>query len=188
MENVGDFKESLSTVLDGLALTFSPSAIPLKQRWRNNGLSADFLADYVISFFPRDEGDAAAEARQADIRGAVAYIANELLENAMKYSSEVVARPTTIRLILADDAIFFSETNTTSRAHGDSFRAFVRELNESDPSEMYLSQMERTAEGGGGSGLGLLTMINDYGAKLAWRFEDIENGDLSVTTQVRLDF
>jgi len=188
VEFVGDFKESLSAVRDGLALTFSPSAIPLKQRWRNNGLSADFLADYVISFFPRDEDDVIADARQADVRGAVAYIANELLENAMKYSSETAGQPTTIRLILADGAIFFSETNTTSREHGEFFRKFVRELTDSDPSEMYLRQMERTAEGGGGSGLGLLTMINDYGAQLAWRFEDVEDGALCVTTQVRLDF
>ena len=188
VEYVGDFKESLSTVRDGLELTFSPSAIPLKQRWRNNGLSADFLADYVISFFPRGEDGAVADARQAEVRGAVAYIANELLENAMKYSSESAAKPTTIRLILGDNAIYFSETNTTSSEHGEFFRTFVREVTDSDPAEMFLRQMEKTAEGGGGSGLGLLTMMNDYGARLAWRFDDVEDGALCVTTQVRLDF
>ena len=40
-----------------LQLGFQPSSVPLKQRWRNNGLSADFLGDYVTTFFPRDESD-----------------------------------------------------------------------------------------------------------------------------------
>ena len=28
-----------------LTLAFSPTSAPLRSRWRNNGLSADFLAD-----------------------------------------------------------------------------------------------------------------------------------------------
>jgi len=185
-DDVGDFKESLNAIRDGLELTFSPSALPLQQRWRNNGLSADFLADYVTSFFPRDESDPASHVRQADIRGAVAYVANELLENAMKYSLDHGVQPTTIRVILAEDGIIFTEANTTDRERGEAFRGFVREINESVPAEMYLRQLERTAEGRG-SGLGLLTMVNDYGAHLAWRFEEAEGGALRVTTQVRLE-
>ncbi|MGE5475385.1 MAG: slr1658 superfamily regulator [Bacteroidales bacterium] len=186
-EVIGEFTQCQGEVNEGLELTFSPSSVPLKHRWRNNGLSADFLADYVTTFFPRNEDDPASLARQADIRGAVNYIANELLENAMKYSDELLARPTTIRLVLTADAILFTGANATSAEHGRAFRRFVDELTTSDPADMYVRQLERAAEGGGSSGLGLLTMINDYGARLAWQFDDLPGGGMKVTTQVRLD-
>ncbi len=185
-EVIGEFSEGMSGVDDGLTLTFSASSIPLKHRWRNNGLSADFLADYVTTFFPKDEDDPASLSRQQEIRGAVAYIANELLENAMKYSEEAIASPTTIKLVLAADAVLFSESNCTGAGRGATFLGFVRELAASDPSEMYLRQLERSAESGG-SGLGLLTMVNDYGARLAWQFQDLHDGTMRITTQVRLD-
>lgn len=185
-EVIGAFDLDQNAVKEGLELTFSPSSVPLKQRWRNNGLSADFLADYVTTFFPRDEHDPGSQARQAEIRGAVNYIANELLENAMKYSADHLGQPTTIRLVLAQDAILFTGVNATGGDRGRSFLGFVRELAASDPTEMYVRQLERSVETGG-SGLGLLTMINDYGARLAWRFEDLDDGGMRVTTQVRLD-
>ncbi len=78
--------------LESLLLRFSPSLLPPQQRWRNNGLSADFLADYVTTFFPKDEADPASAERQSTVKGAVNYIANELLENAMKYSGGVNIR------------------------------------------------------------------------------------------------
>ncbi|MGE5503464.1 MAG: DUF6272 family protein [Actinomycetota bacterium] len=184
-EVIGELADAFGAEQGGLELTFSPSSVPLKQRWRNNGLSADFLADYVTTFFPRDESDPASHDRHDQIRGAVNYIANELLENAMKYSDEQLAQPTTIRLVLASDAVLFSETNTTTADRGRAFRGFVRELTGSDPSEMYVRQLERAAEGQG-SGLGLLTMVNDYGAQLAWQFEDVGSDAMRVTTQVRL--
>ena len=185
-EVVGEFSEGMSGVNDGLTLTFSASSIPLKHRWRNNGLSADFLADYVTTFVPKDEADPASQSRQQEIRSAISYIANELLENAMKYSEEAMAAPTTIKLVLAADAILFSESNCTGAERGAAFLGFVRELAASDPSEMYFRQIERSGEGGG-SGLGLLTMINDYGARLAWRFQDLQDGSMQITTQVRLE-
>ena len=57
-----------------LKLGFSPTSMPIQQRWRNNGLSADFLADYLSTFFPGE--DTASAERQVEIKGAVSYIAN----------------------------------------------------------------------------------------------------------------
>ncbi|WP_245912129.1 slr1658 superfamily regulator [Brunnivagina elsteri] len=70
---------------DQLTLSFSPSSIPIKDRWRNNGLSADFMADYLTSFIPTDENQPSTAQRQSEIKSATSYIANELLENSMKY-------------------------------------------------------------------------------------------------------
>ena len=72
-----------------------------------------------------DEADPGSLSRQQEIRSAVAYIANELLENAMKYSDEGHADPTTIKLVLAPDAILFSETNSTNAGRGAAFRGRV---------------------------------------------------------------
>jgi hypothetical protein len=50
IQTFGDFIE-LPASQEYLIIGFSPSSIPLKQRWRNNGLSADFMADYLATFF-----------------------------------------------------------------------------------------------------------------------------------------
>jgi hypothetical protein len=171
--------------VESLTLRFSPGSIPIKQRWRNNGLSADFLADYVSTFFPRIEADPASEARRIEIGGAVKYIANELLENAMKYSMDTVSQPISIMLQLDHECIAFWETNAVGTAQWERFRAFIDRLAEVDPSAFYLEQLERSAEGGG-SGLGFLTMINDYGARLAWQVRSATSDTVTVTTHVYL--
>jgi hypothetical protein len=182
-EFIGRYRDDEMAISEGLELTFSASSIPLKQRWRNNGLSADFLADYVTTFFPGD--NPAGQTRQQEVRGAVNYIANELLENAMKYSDEQLALPIHIKLVLDADTIQFSESNATTTENGRAFKAFVTELASADLAELYVTQLERAAETGG-SGLGLITMANDYGAELAWKFDDLGDGAMRVTTQVRI--
>jgi hypothetical protein len=76
-----------------LTLAFSPLSAPLHSRWRNNGLSADFLGDYMTTLIPKEGGTVTADVRQNEIRQAVIYIANELLENAMKYHERHVDIP-----------------------------------------------------------------------------------------------
>jgi hypothetical protein len=169
---------------ESLSLRFSPSSVPLKQRWRNNGLSADFLADYVTTFLPRSADPARSEARQLEVRGAVSYIANELLENAMKYSSDMPSRSIAILLHLGSDLITFQAANSMATEQADQFRDFIERLRASDPVELYTRQLEDPTAGG--SGVGLLTMVNDYGATLAWRFVPAADDTVTVTTQVRL--
>ncbi|GAA0594069.1 slr1658 superfamily regulator [Caenispirillum bisanense] len=173
-----------------LMLRFSPSSVPLQQRWRNNGLSADFLADYVTTFLPGDEGtdggDALAEARRDQISSAVNFIANELLENAMKYSAGGLPYPISIRLQLEDGRVAFWETNTVTPAQAATFRDFIHRLTTTDPGEFYVEQLEKAAEGTS-TGLGFLTMINDYAANLGWKFEDAAGSAVTVTTFVTVD-
>src|ERR1700734_2099501 len=89
-----------------LTLAFSPLSAPLRSRWRNNGLSADFLGDYVTTFLPANGGTD--EGRQNEIKHAVTYIANELLENAMKYHAHEVDIPIGIHLELTSNRITVS--------------------------------------------------------------------------------
>ncbi|MCT7979127.1 DUF6272 family protein [Laspinema olomoucense] len=189
-EIFGDFIEELPSGTEYLILGFSPASLPLKQRWRNNGLSADFLADYLTTFFPSSDETALKLDKKAEIQCAVSYVANELLENAMKFSVETQGYPISIQLHLNSERIIFVTTNSISQQKVADFQAFLKRLSTEDPLQLYIEQLEKNAQEGGSStsGLGFLTMINDYDAKIGWKFQDM-NGDqkaIAVTTMVQL--
>jgi len=174
-----------------LMINFSPNSIPLKQRWRNNGLSADFLADYWSTFFPSRKGNTTIT-HQTELKDAIAYIANELLENAMKFSYIQVQYPVRIALYLHEDEMRFYVTNSLNPTTTGKFKQFIHQLLTEDPDKLYISQLEANANDdldNDGSNLGFLTMINDYQAELAWKFETIAESEplVIVTTMVRLN-
>jgi hypothetical protein len=186
----GDFDEQLGHSDEYLVIGFSPSSAPLKQCWRNNGLSADFLADYVATFFPVDDATVGSISRQSEIKGAVAYIANELLENAMKFNDSATQFPISISLQLYHDKIVIIITNTISQADVLKFQQFIQKLLSEDPQELYIHQLEQNAMAESEhSGLGLLTMINDYMARIGWKFETVQVAPTvtKVTTMIQLD-
>ncbi|MGF1542137.1 MAG: DUF6272 family protein [Pleurocapsa sp.] len=186
----GDFVQDLPPSQEYLILSFSPSSIPLRQRWRNNCLSADFLADYLSSFFLADEEQISESKKPIEVQSAISYIANELLENAMKYGCETSPLPISIQIHLNPDLIIFQLTNSIHLEQKSQFQAHIERLINSDPEELYLAQLEKTAinDDEDRSGLGFLTMLNDYGAKLGWKFEDLpqQSQELAVTTMVQL--
>jgi hypothetical protein len=185
----GDFIEQTPSH-EYLIIGFSPSSIPLQQRWRNNGLSADFLADYLTTFFPGNEDDPSTIDRQAEIKSAVSYIANELLENAMKFNDETSEYPIDIKLQLKSDGLIFSVANSIPEQAVGKFQAYIQQLLASDPSELYIQQLENNAadESCTDSGLGLLTMLSDYSAKIGWKFQTVQKDPevITVTTMVQL--
>ena len=187
---IGDYIQNLPPSQEYLILSFSPGSIPLRQRWRNNCLSADFLADYLSTFFLNDEHQQIECNKQAEVKSAVSYIANELLENAMKYGVEMSPFPISIQIHLNPDLIVFQLTNSIHSEQILQFKDKIETLLSSDPSDLYLAQLEKNAlaENGDESGLGLLTMLNDYGAKLGWKFESLPQAstEMAVTTMVQL--
>ena len=185
----GDFIEQPASQ-EYLIIGFSPSSVPLKQRWRNNGLSADFLADYLTTFFPGNQDDPSTIERQAEIKSAVSYIANELLENAMKFNDETSEYPIDIKLQLESEGVIFSVANSISPQAVDKFQAYIQHLLASEPSELYIERLEKNAADDNctNSGLGLLTMLTDYSAKLGWKFQTVHKDPevIAVTTMVQL--
>jgi hypothetical protein len=186
---LGDFIQKLPPSQEYLILSFSPGSIPLRQRWRNNCLSADFLADYLSTFFLANEHQQVND-KQAEVKSAVSYIANELLENAMKYGVEMSPFPISIQIHLSPDLIIFQLTNSIPAQQTEKFHTYIKTLLNSDPGELYITQLEKNAleNNHGESGVGLLTMLNDYGAKLGWKFETLsqESAEIAVTTMVQL--
>ena len=188
-QTFGDFLE-IPLNEEHLTLGFSPSSIPIKERWRNNGLSADFMADYLTTFFPKDENDSKTSQRQLEIKDSVSYIANELLENAMKYCDDTFEYPITIHIQLESDEIRLFVDNSISTAAAEKFQHFIKEFTASDPEEFYFHQLENNVqeENTTGSGLGFVTMVKDYYAKVGWKFQTVlqDKPVITVTTMVQL--
>ncbi len=200
----GDFNQSLPKAREYLILGFylkEPDALadsgnqPVlsKFRWRTNGLSANFLADYLCTFLPADD-EQISEYRQREIKSAVSYIANELLENAMKYADSTLFLPITVQLQLYYDLIVVTTNHGVSVKQGEKLLDFIKIFTSVTPEDFYFCQVEENAEEAHGteSGLGFLTMINHYNAKVGWELSPmvgLENTDLwgyTVTTMVQL--
>ncbi len=184
----GDFVPEECARQECLIIHFSPTSIPLQQRWRNNGLSADFLAEYWTTFFPAH--DIPSQRRQREVKGAIGYIANELLENVMKFSHKPTDHPVRLGLYLEQNEFKFYTHNAIDPSNIDSFQVYIQELLTADTDALYMQQLERNALDGSDSGtrLGLLTMVNDYDARLSWKFEtdSQDPGVITVSTMVRL--
>jgi hypothetical protein len=190
IEIFGNYIDEFPKNSEYLVVGFSPTSISLKRRWRNNGLSADFIADYLQTFFVSGDQEVSQKHIQTK-KNAVKYIANELLENAMKFSDETVQYSTRIAFHLHSDSLVFHVTNSITEPNLKKLKAFIEKLETQDPSELYFSQMEANASdiNNGHSGLGFLSMICDYNAKLGWRFEALNVGAaeiMTVTTMVYL--
>ena len=186
-EVFGNYIEPDGNNQEYLIIHFSPTSIPLQQRWRNNGLSASFLADYWVTFFPaQDEADLD---RQREIEGVINYIANELLENTMKFSYQPADHSVSLALYLYQNEFRFYASNALDPETIEPFQARIQRLLDHDPQELYLEQLKANAaqQDYSNSQLGLLTMLHDYGARLAWKFSDLpdRSGGIVVTTMVQ---
>lgn len=178
-----------------LSLQFSPSRLPLKKRWENNGLSADFISEYFKIFYisPQEEPEEVdlKEILLENIRDSVKYIANELLENAMKFQAPA-EYPTVAQIFLSlyEKRLVFYITHSITLEQSTLFQNFIGQLLANDPQMLYLEAMRSSAreENAQRSGMGLLSMICDYEAQLGWKFETVQDSPLvNVTAMVTLD-
>lgn len=188
-QTFGEFAQEIPASQEYLTMNFSPSSAPRKRRWSNYGLSADFLGDYFAAFFPGDTVEDSPLDRRETVKASVSYIANELLENAVKYSDEVAKRPISISLYLYEDKIIFQSINHTSPAIADKYCRFIQQVLTSDLDELYTQQLEQTALGSGESNMGLLTMMNDYAARFGWQFQTSDSipDTVQINVLVHLD-
>ena len=192
IEIFGDFVQNPPLGTEYLILGFSPSSASIKKRWRNNGLSADFVANYLSTFFGDNGNPQNSSQKKAESAHSVNYIANELLENAMKFSDSTLPHPTTLQIHLYEDSIILMTQNGINAKQEVALRTFIERLSVSDPDALYLEQLERNAaaENTLNSKLGYLTIINDYQGKIGWQLErgKEESQGLFVTTMVQLFF
>lgn len=144
----GDFVESFPPEQDSLELTFTPSSLPIKKRWRSNRLSANLMVDYFSNFLPVEEEYPAYERRIKKSKAAVSYVANELFENAIKFNNQATNFKIKFGIYFIEQsgvtAVLFA-TNSVSNEGLDKFQSFIQELLSSDPEELYVQQIEKSA-------------------------------------------
>jgi hypothetical protein len=152
------------------------------QLWESGSLSAFNISSFWDTYFDSQEHFA-----RADIRDSVRYIASELIGNAVKYSAtpEILIK---ITLSLNAPEIRFFTVNEVELERAEAYKKFIERLLTCDPEKLYIDQMEKNAaDTDWRSSIGFLTIMFDYGCRMAWKFN--ANGDantLTVTTMVRL--
>lgn len=111
---------------------------------------------------------------EAEIRQTVDYIANELLENSIKYS-DATATKIKLEINVTTQYITVASTNLINEKRRNIFLDYIREIRCSDPSELYIKQLEQSLEDNDKSGLGLLSIIHDYKAEISWDFTPMDH-------------
>jgi hypothetical protein len=173
---LGTFTDAAGSNLSDASLMLDGEDI--SQNWRRCSLTADFLAKYYSYYFPYREKAMDRISREA-AENSISYILNELIENTAKYSDSR-DQEVEVAISLREDDIIFQVSNHVSERRADSFLRLARELLEGNTQELYIKQLETESDS---SGLGYLTMINDYGVSLGFRIERTGEDVFRVTVQ-----
>ncbi len=181
----GEFIEPGEGKIEGhLSLSFHSQTLNMDELWESSSLSAKFLSTFWGKFLPIS--DSASVPLRKKIQDEVHYISGELLGNAVKFSydPEFLIE---ICLYLHDNELRFYVSNSVRPEDLEKFQNFIKRLLSEDPAAYFLEQMEKSAaEGSTESGVGFLTLINDYGVNLSWKFEEKASGINIVTTLARV--
>ena len=156
----------------------------LPPAWAHCGLTAEMLGDLYSRVLAR----AGADGNEA--RHGIVYLCNELLENAVKFRHPQAG---SIELAIAcEDGVFeIHLCNHAEPVVAAGFRALLEQIVGRDPGELLLERIEANAmsEEENSSGLGILTMMSDYGVEFGWQLDGGPDGDLSpvaIHTYARL--
>jgi hypothetical protein len=179
----GHYQDSKPADKEQLTISVSPATFPLK--WGLCDLSANYLANYFVHFYT-----AAQENQQIaeGIKHSISYVANELMENAVKFHYNRIISIDLTTWLDGED-VFFLCTNTVDPATLEKFSVYLEKLTNNDPNDLLIEQIENNVkEGSSSSGLGYLTMMTDYDAKLGWKIKQnrLHPDTITVTTFVKL--
>ncbi len=181
----GDYVEpDEGDIIGRLSLSFQSGTLNIDELWEGSSLSANFLSTFWGKFFPVHDHDSVAHRER--MQDEVHYICSELLGNAVKFSY-IPDFMIEICLYLHEKELRFYVTNSVNPEYLEKFQFLIKRILNEDTQELFLEQLERsTLEGNDESGVGYLTIINDYQVSLAWKFQHIKPEFQSVTVLARL--
>ncbi|MCA1408532.1 ATP-binding protein [Ensifer sp. IC3342] len=139
---------------------------PLDLGWQHCAMTSDFVAEFVALRYRSSRN------LYKEVRHSVGYLTNELIENAVKFrtSGEVV-----VEASISTNIFRAKVSNYIDRDTAEQFQRLLSEITAGDPGDLLIKRIEANAAGtGAGSGLGLLTLMSDYGAHFAWVFGSTE--------------
>ena len=158
----------------------------LLQHWRRVSLSSDFLAKYYSFYFPYREKAKGRISRET-AENSISFVLNELIENTAKYSN-TAETGVRARVLLLERAVLLEVSNSVSEALADEFQASMREVLSGNTEELYISKLESNLQKAkSDSGLGFLTLINDYKIGLGFKFEKTGDGISPITVQADMN-
>jgi hypothetical protein len=169
--NIGETQLSNSPKAFTMKIVLSEG--PLAVSWQHASATCEFLGDLFATRHARAGRD------YSDARHSIIYLVNELLENAIKFRSPGDIE---LRCSLEEGNFELMVRNHASRDVASRFQSLLSEVAARDPGELLIERIEANAadESSSASGLGLLTLMNDYGARLGWNFQDAPSGGTVV--------
>src|SRR5262245_35838779 len=129
---------------------------PLELSWHRCSTTSDFLSDFFANLEKKSHAD------YNEARHSIGYWVNELLENAVKFRArgDILVKAT---LDASNFQVCVSNYIEEGTAHR--FQGLLEEIVSRDPGELLIEKIEQNAADplSSGSGLGILTLMNDYG-------------------------
>ncbi|NBO66384.1 MAG: ATP-binding protein [Acidobacteria bacterium] len=175
---LGDIPDSPPAFGKALRLSFYTQQFPIK--WGDCTEIADVISQYFASCFVAENPGA----HVLEFTHGVSYMANELIENVVKFRT---VGDVGIQAGLDGGTFLLQITNWVTEETSAIFQKLLEELTVCDPRELLVQRIEANAlEGKSGSGLGLLTLMSDYGVKLSWSFRPENDGRVFLETLARL--
>jgi hypothetical protein len=144
---------------------------PLDLSWHHCATTSDFIADLFALRFQSSRHN------YREVRHSIGYLVNELIENAVKFRApgEII-----VEAAIESENFKVKVSNVVDGQTTDEFQNLLAEITDGEPGELLIQRIEANAADpeATGSGLGLLTLMSDYGASLAWVFSPTDERDL----------
>jgi len=176
-EILGNFIDPEYIDFEG-SLTFSIKAAYIEKGklWKSKDLTAEFLGDFWKTVLDIEH-----------IKPTLHFVCAELLENAVYHSvtSDYLIK---IQLCFKRDELLVYVKNSAETKKIDEFKKFIHTLFESENlQKLFIQRMKaaKKSEKRERSQVGLITILKDRGAKLAWLLEQ-ESDITDVTTLARI--
>lgn len=190
LESFGQFTSELTENNLCVKIDFPAELVKERRFWPNSYLSANYISEYLSIFFPTDQDQPEQLKRCLEITDATRYIANELLENAFKFSCTAAQHPVQMALYHYPDRLIITVSNTAHINDFIPFRSLIHDLTTLDPHDLYVDRLEQNLdqEQAFNSGLGFITILINYNTKLGWKIEphSQESDCFGVTTMAQL--
>ena len=174
----GETQANNGTGAFGMSIVLSEG--PLALSWQHASATCEFLGEVFATRHAKSGQD------YSEARHSIIYLVNELLENAIKFRSPGDVE---LRCSLENGNFELLVRNSTSSKVATGFQSLLTELTSRDPGELLIERIEANAadESSSASGLGILTLMNDYGARLGWTFDDApKDGAVVLMTHASL--
>jgi len=174
---IGDFVDAADGPPAMTSVELKLRALDLVAHWKRCGVAADSLAAYFAYDFEPDVRAAAVSVLSTAI--------NELLENAAKFcadkrgSLEVSVRH-------HGELVRIETRHTAAAGRVLAFQGVLAELGRASLPELFAERIEHQKEPGA-SGIGLIILKKDYGARIGARLQPRPDGQWDVQVQVSLD-